>query len=70
MVALHYGVPWSVIHLKILTISGTALQLPPMHEPPQQGRPMLACFCFFDETITAFGWNFFQLRFMAEVTSF
>jgi len=49
----------------MLAIFGTALQLPPMHEPPQQGRPMLARFCFSDEATTAFAWNLLQSRFIA-----
>jgi hypothetical protein len=49
----------------MLAIFGTALQLPPIHEPPQQGRPMLARFCFSDEAITAFAWNLIQSRFIA-----
>jgi len=49
----------------VVAIFGTALQLPPMHEPPQQGRPMLVRFCFSDEATTAFGWNLLQSRLMA-----
>jgi len=52
-------------YLKAVAIFRTALQLPPMHEPPQQGRPMLAWFCFSDEATTAFGWNLLQSRLMA-----
>jgi len=49
----------------MLAIFGTALQLPPIHEPPQQGRPMLARFCFSDEATTVFALNLLQSRFMA-----
>jgi len=36
-----------------------------IHEPPQQGRPMLVRFCFSGEATTVFSWNLLQSRFMA-----
>jgi len=49
------GAGAGVRYLKVSASFGMALQLPPMHEPPQQARPTLARFCFADETVIAFG---------------
>src|SRR3989344_5895338 len=51
-------------YLKASAIFGMALQLPPIHEPPQQARPTLAPLCFFKEAIMALGWNLLQFLFM------